>query len=44
MFYFEGGGACFNLATCDPNGAPTYTTDITVTTAALAGRNGVFDA
>lgn len=44
MFYFEGGGACFSLTTCDPNGEPTYSIDIDTTTAALAGRGGLFDA
>ncbi len=44
MFYFEGGGACFNLATCDPNGDPTYTTDISQTVDGLAERGGLFDA
>src|SRR5690606_31915676 len=24
VLYFEGGGACFSLETCDPNGDPTY--------------------
>jgi hypothetical protein len=24
VLYFEGGGACFDAATCDPNGSPTY--------------------
>lgn len=43
MFYFEGGGACFSLATCDPNGDPTYTTTIDFTTADLAERGGLFD-
>ena len=27
VLYFEGGGACFSVATCDPNGSPTYTVD-----------------
>ena len=44
MFYFEGGGACFNLETCDPSGSPTYTTDISQTVDGLAGRTGLFDA
>ncbi len=44
MFYFEGGGACFNLETCDPSGQPTYTTDISQTVDTMAGRSGVFDA
>ena len=44
MFYFEGGGACFNLATCDPNGDPTYTIGISQTVDNLAGRGGLFDA
>lgn len=25
VLFFEGGGACFSAATCDPNGSPTYT-------------------
>lgn len=44
MFYFEGGGACFSLETCDPNASPTYTTDIDQTVEGLAGRGGLFDA
>jgi hypothetical protein len=24
VLFFQGGGACFNAATCDPNGQPTY--------------------
>lgn len=44
MFYFEGGGACFNLATCDPNGDPTYTISIGQTVDDLGGRGGLFDA
>jgi acetyl esterase/lipase len=44
MFYFEGGGACFNLDTCDPNGDPTYSTGISQTVDSLAGRGGLFDA
>ena len=44
MFYFEGGGACFSLATCDPNGDPTYSTAIDPDTADRLGeRGGLFD-
>jgi hypothetical protein len=43
MFYFEGGGACFNLETCDPNGDPTYTRAIEQTVDSLAERTGLFD-
>lgn len=43
MFYFQGGGACFNDATCDPNGDPTYTMVVNETTESLAGAGGLFD-
>jgi hypothetical protein len=44
VLYFEGGGACFNAATCDPNGNPVYSVDRSY----LAPRNleslgGYFD-
>ncbi|MGA9277551.1 pectin acetylesterase-family hydrolase [Ilumatobacter sp.] len=43
MFYFEGGGACFNAETCDPvDGTYTPTIDPNVATA-LADRGGLFD-
>ncbi len=41
MLFFEGGGACFNAATCDPNGSPTYTVNrdgLTPRNLATAGR------
>ena len=40
MFYFEGGGACFNLATCDPNGDPTYSIGIADDTAERLTERG----
>jgi hypothetical protein len=43
MFYFEGGGACFTLESCDPNGDPTYSTTIEQTVDNLAQRGGLFD-
>ncbi len=42
MFYFEGGGACFNAETCDPV-TGTYTATIAQTTDFLAQREGLFD-
>ena len=46
MLFFEGGGACFSEATCDPNGSPTYTVNRDgLTPASLAsGLGGYFDA
>jgi Pectinacetylesterase len=45
MFYFEGGGACFNLATCDPAGEPTYSIGIAADVEQkLTERGGLFDA
>lgn len=43
MFYFEGGGACYSLETCDPNGDPTYSTGIRMGIDELAARDGLFD-
>jgi hypothetical protein len=44
VLYFEGGGACFNAATCDPNGAPTYTVNqVGVTARNLERLGGYFD-
>ncbi len=43
MFYFEGGGACFSAATCDPE-IGSYTPNIGQTVDNLAGRGGLFDA
>ena len=45
MFFFEGGGACFNLATCDPNSpTATYSPTITDTPETLAELGGLFEA
>lgn len=45
VLYFEGGGACFSAATCDPNGSPTYTVNHDGMTArSLAPLRGYFDA
>jgi hypothetical protein len=41
MFYFEGGGACFSVETCDP-ADPSYTTTLRAP-GALANGAGVFD-
>lgn len=38
MFFFEGGGACFNSATCDPTN-PAYKTDV----GSGAGSEGIFE-
>ena len=44
MLFFEGGGACFNAATCDPNGSPTYTVNqVDVTARNLERLGGYFD-
>jgi hypothetical protein len=45
VLYFEGGGACFNATTCDPNGSPTYTVNRNaLTVRSLATLGGYFDA
>ncbi len=45
VLYFEGGGACFNAATCDPNVSPTYTVNQKgLTPRSLARLRGYFDA
>jgi hypothetical protein len=44
VLYFEGGGACFSAATCDPNASPTYTVNRNgVTTSTLGRLGGYFD-
>jgi hypothetical protein len=43
VLYFEGGGACFSAATCDPNGNPTYSVTASTTADGLAARGGYFD-
>lgn len=44
VLYFEGGGACFSAATCDPDGADkAYTSSSDVTPEGLAERSGIFD-
>ena len=43
VLYFEGGGACFSLQTCDPSGQPTYTLTSTGSVDGLTGRGGLFD-
>ena len=44
VLYFEGGGACFSAATCDPNVSPTYTVNRDgLTTSTLARLGGYFD-
>jgi hypothetical protein len=45
VLYFEGGGACFSAATCDPNLSPTYTVNRNAMTTSTLGRlGGYFDA
>ena len=45
VLYFEGGGACFSAATCDPNGSPTYTVNRqALTVDRLDTLDGYFDA
>ena len=45
VLYFEGGGACFSEATCDPNGSPTYQVNREgLTPSSLAMLRGYFDA
>jgi hypothetical protein len=43
VLYFEGGGACFSVATCDPNGDPTYSQTSPSTSDFLEARGGLFD-
>jgi hypothetical protein len=45
VLYFEGGGACFSAATCDPNGSPTSTVNRKgMNERALEQWEGYFDA
>jgi hypothetical protein len=45
VLYFEGGGACFSAATCDPHASPTYTVNRKgMTTRSLEALGGYFDA
>ena len=41
LVYFNGGGACWRAAECDPSAHPTYTTR--VDTANAPGSGGIFD-
>lgn len=43
VLYFEGGGACFSLETCDPNGDPTYSQTSPDAEDFLNSRGGLFD-
>ncbi|HUF97655.1 MAG TPA: pectin acetylesterase-family hydrolase [Ilumatobacter sp.] len=43
VLYFEGGGACFSLETCDPNGDPTYSMTSPDSGGFLTNRGGLFD-
>jgi hypothetical protein len=43
VLYFEGGGACFSVETCDPNGSPTYTISQQLAVSDFDRRRGAFD-
>lgn len=43
LVYFQGGGACWNAETCDPEGDPTYSRDVDARDNPAGRPTGIFD-